>query len=116
MQTMTQAVRAYASASERRSVREQEAEVFRRANAALRRARESEKRISWVRALADNDRLWITVLGLLNDPANELPEALRASIISVGLAVQREMQRESPNVDFLIAVNENIASGLHERP
>lgn len=114
MQTMSQAVRAYSSATEHRSVREQEADVFRRANAALRRARGSDKRITQVRALADNDRLWMTVLGLLHDPANALPDDLRASIISVGLAVQREMHRESPDFDFLIAINENIAAGLSE--
>jgi flagellar protein FlaF len=112
MQTMTNAVRAYASAAEHRNVREQEADIFRRANAALRYARESAKRISRVRALADNDRLWMTILGLLHDPANALPDELRASIISVGLAVQREMQRDSPDFDFLIEINENIAAGL----
>jgi flagellar protein FlaF len=112
MSTMKQAVRAYATAAEHRSVREQEAEIFRLANATLRRARESDRRVARVRALADNDRLWMMVIGLVSDPANALPEELRASIISVGLAVQREMQRESPNFDFLIAVNENIAAGL----
>jgi flagellar protein FlaF len=116
MQTMTNAVRAYASAAANRSVREQEADIFLRANAALRYARESPKRISRVRALADNDRLWMTILGLLHDPANALPDDLRASIISVGLAVQREMQRESPDLDFLIEINENIAAGLSAKP
>jgi len=28
------------------------------------------------------------------------------------LAVQREMDRETPDFDFLIAINENIAAGL----
>jgi flagellar biosynthesis regulator FlaF len=37
---------------------------------------------------------------------------LRASIVSVGLIVQREMDREAPDFDFLIAINENIAAGL----
>ena len=36
----------------------------------------------------------------------------RADIVSVGLAVEREMDRDSPDFDFLIAVNENIAAGL----
>jgi flagellar biosynthesis regulator FlaF len=53
-------------------------------------------------------------MGLVSDPENALPDTLRASIISVGLAVQREMQRDSPNFDFLIAVNENIAAGLSD--
>ena len=37
---------------------------------------------------------------------------LRASIVSVGFAVQREMDREDPDFDFLISINENIAAGL----
>jgi flagellar protein FlaF len=65
-----------------------------------------------VRALADNSRLWATVIDLMRDPENALPESLRASIVSVGIAVQREMQRDAPDFDFLIGVNEDIAAGL----
>jgi flagellar biosynthesis regulator FlaF len=45
-----------------------------------------------------------------------LPDGLRAAIISVGLAVQREMERPSPDLDFLISVNDNIAAGLAGQP
>ena len=45
-----------------------------------------------VQAIADNRRLWMTVTDLMRDPLNALPPDLRASIVSVGLAVQREMQ------------------------
>ena len=65
-----------------------------------------------VRALADNARLWTTVIDLMRDPENALPAELRASIVSVGMAVQREMQRDAPDFDFLIGVNEDIAAGL----
>ncbi len=65
-----------------------------------------------VRAIADNRRLWMTVSDLMRDPLNALPEELRASIVSVGLTVQREMDREAPDFNFLIAINENIAAGL----
>ncbi len=65
-----------------------------------------------MRALADNARLWHAVIDLLQDPANALPAPLRAAIVSVGLAVQREMRKETPDVGFLVAVNENIAAGL----
>jgi flagellar protein FlaF len=106
------AANAYAVAATHRSHREQEADVFRGVNAALRVARDRGGIIARVRALADNDRLWITVLGLVRDPANSLPPALRASLVSVGLAVQREMQRDAPDLEFLIAVNENVAAGL----
>ena len=68
-----------------------------------------------VQAIADNRRLWTTLADLMRDPRNALPEDLRASIVSVGIAVQREMEREVPDFDFLIAINENIAAGLSGR-
>jgi flagellar biosynthesis regulator FlaF len=52
------------------------------------------------------------VIDLLRDPDNPLPVGLRASLISVGLAVQREMERDQPDVGFLLSVNDNIAAGL----
>jgi flagellar biosynthesis activator protein FlaF len=111
MQTMTQAARAYDAAGNHRSQSVQEADVFRRATGALRVARDSGP-IPRVHAIADNRRLWLTVTNLMRDPLNSLPSDLRASIVSVGLAVQREMDRDSPDFDFLISINENIAAGL----
>jgi len=111
---MNQAARAYASAATYRSQRDQEADVFRRATGALKSARDAGQ-MPRVRAIADNRRLWLTVNDLMRDPLNPLPPNLRASIVSVGLAVQREMDRDSPDFDFLIAINENIAAGLSEQ-
>jgi flagellar biosynthesis regulator FlaF len=39
---------------------------------------------------------------------------LRASIVSVGLAVQREMDRENPDFGFLIEINQTIVEGLSD--
>jgi len=114
MQPSTQAARAYEAASVHRSPREQEADIFRRATGALRAARDAGP-IQRVRALADNRRLWMAVGDLMRDPANALPIALRASIISVGMAVEREMDREQPDFAFLIEINENFAAGLANR-
>jgi flagellar biosynthesis regulator FlaF len=58
----------------------------------------------------------MTVINLMRDPANALPSELRASIISLGLAVQRELESENPNFDFLVSVNQNMAAGLDARP
>ena len=85
--------------------------MFRRAIGALKAARDAGA-LPRVRAMADNRRLWMTVADLMRDPLNALPAELRASIVSVGLAVQREMDRDAPDFDFLIAINENIAAGL----
>jgi flagellar biosynthesis regulator FlaF len=65
-----------------------------------------------VRALADNGLLWTTVMDLVRDPQNGLPVHLRAMIVSVGLAVQREMQSPAVDFDFLMMVNEDVAAGL----
>jgi flagellar biosynthesis regulator FlaF len=111
MPTLTQGTHAYAKAATHRGLRDQEADVFRRATGALKVARDSGP-MPRVRAIADNRRLWLTVNDLMRDPLNRLPDALRASILSVGLAVQREMDRETPDFNFLISINENITAGL----
>ena len=111
MQSLNQAARAYQTAAAHRSQREQEADVFRRASGALKAARDADP-IQRSQAIADNRRLWLTVADLMRDPANELPQDLRASIVSVGITVQREMEQAMPDFDFLIAINENIAAGL----
>jgi flagellar biosynthesis regulator FlaF len=105
------ALKAYATSAAARNPREREADVFRHANAMLRHG-EKTGGTTRVRALADNARLWSAVINLLQDPANALPVPLRAAIVSVGLAVQRESRKEAPDIGFLLAVNENVAAGL----
>jgi flagellar biosynthesis regulator FlaF len=115
MQTARHAIQAYKTAARYRSQRDQEADVFHHAIAALKGARDAAP-IQQVRALADNRRLWMMVSDLLRDPENALPEPLKASILSVGMTVQREMNQELPDFDFLISINENIAAGLAGQP
>ena len=105
------AARAYETASAHRSLRAQEADVFRRANMALRQAK-SPGSVAHARAIADNTRLWSTVIDLMKDPENQLPSTLRASIVSVGMTVLRELSTEQPNIAFISSVNANIAEGL----
>ena len=102
---------AYQQAARHRSVREQEADVFRRVNATLRAAMDKDG-IARSQALGDNGRLWLAVMDLLRDPANSLPGPLRASMISVGLAVQREIAEPQPDMRFMIGINDQIAAGL----
>jgi flagellar biosynthesis regulator FlaF len=110
-----QAARAYRTASARRGPREQEADVFRRVTGALRAARGGTA-LNQTKALADNSRLWMMIGDLLRDPDNALPAPLRASIVSVGQALQREMREPAPDFAFLIAVNEDITAGLSGSP
>jgi flagellar biosynthesis regulator FlaF len=115
MQNARQAIHAYRTASRYRSQRDQEADVFHHAITALKNAKEAGS-ITRVRALADNRRLWMMVSDLLRDPSNALPDPLKASILSVGLTVQREMEQEAPDFNFLISVNEHVAAGLAGKP
>jgi flagellar biosynthesis activator protein FlaF len=106
-----QATRAYKAASSHRTQREQEADVFRRVIGGLKAARNGNA-LQRVRALADNRRLWMTIHDLMRNPQSNLPPELRAAIISVGVTVQREMDGDAPNFNFLIEINENFAAGL----
>ena len=115
MPTMNHAARAYAASAASRSHREQEADLFWRVNLGLTRGRD-QGGLERTKALADNRRLWGMVIELLQDPQNALPASLRASIISVGLCLEREMRKPDPDFNFLLAVNENIAAGLAGRP
>ena len=108
---MSHAIRAYQASSGHRDLRAQEADIFHQAIGGLRAARDAGP-IQRVRALADNRRLWMVVVDLVRDPGNRLPEGLRAAIVSVGLAVHREMDADQPDFTFLISINENIAAGL----
>ena len=111
MTVMNRAFRAYASASKQRSPREQEAELFRTLSSRLRHARDGAE-MDRARALADNARLWIAASGFLQDPANQLPPETRAGIVSISHAVGRAMASSNPDFDFLISVNDTMASGL----
>jgi flagellar protein FlaF len=115
MSNTIHAIQAYKTAARYRSQRDQEADVFRQATSALKGAKDGGP-IQQIRALTDNRRLWTTVGDLLRDPGNALPEPLRAGLLSVGMTVQREMDQEVPDFDFLISINENIAAGLAGKP
>ena len=114
MSATNQMARAYAATHNLRGLREQEADVFLRANAALRQSRDGGP-LARVRALSDTNRLWRAIIDVVRDPDNALPDPLKASLISVGRAVQREVEREDPDLDFLLGVNADLAAGLGAR-
>jgi flagellar biosynthesis activator protein FlaF len=115
MPSLNLASRAYAAAMVNRTIREQEADVFRLVIARMQAARQSGP-TARVRALADNRRLWTAVADLMRDQGNPLPPETRAGIISLGHSVQREMDADEPNFDFLITINKHIAEGLSGNP
>lgn len=64
-------------------------------------------------ALAPNRLLWSALTMLLSEKPSALPLGLRAALISLGLAVQREMRRASPDLRYLVEINEQIIAGLN---
>lgn len=115
MPDVYRASRAYASASINRTVRQQEADLFLLVLARLHAARQAGH-LARIRALADNRRLWAAILDVLRDCDNLLPEDTRAGLLSIGRYVQREMDSDDPNFDFLVLINKNIAEGLLGNP
>jgi flagellar biosynthesis regulator FlaF len=115
MQPPTQARQAYEAAARFRSQRDQEADVFRHATLALKAARGAGA-IVRIKALADNRRLWMTVGDVVRDSENTLPEDTKAGIVSIALSVQRELDQESPDYDFLVGMNENMTAALSGHP
>lgn len=109
------ASQAYRQSAAQRGLREQEADVFLRVNGVLRNAMRADS-IARSKAVADNERLWISVMDLVRDPANQLPPPLRASILSIGHTIRRECAGETPDIDFLIGINDQIAAGLSRSP
>ena len=61
-------------------------------------------------------RLWSYLIEDLAQPENDLPEALRADLISIGLWVMKEAEQirlfKSENFDGLIEINGIIRRGL----
>jgi flagellar biosynthesis activator protein FlaF len=61
-------------------------------------------------------RLWTIFLDDLNDPNNELPNQLRAGIISIGIWMMKEIERvrsrATDDLAPMIEINEIIRDGL----
>ena len=114
---MSQALlsRAYGAAQQVRSLREQEADVFRRVNYSLKAALTADT-INKARAISDNRRLWLGVEAALSHPANQLPAATRQAILRLGRAIQHEMDNKQPDISFLVEMNDQIIAGLSGNP
>lgn len=91
--------------------KQMEAEVFARCTRVLRAA-ETGNPLDRARAVADNRRLWDAVQASVADPANALPQALRASLAQLARSVVRECDAEEPDLGFIAEVNEQTAAGL----
>jgi flagellar protein FlaF len=70
-----------------------------------------------IEPLHRNRELWAVLASACGAPGNELPQALRATIISIGIWVDRftsDVVGGREPVDALISVNRSILEGLAE--
>jgi flagellar biosynthesis activator protein FlaF len=101
----------------RQTMRTRERQAMDRVIAMLRTAQEkgpgSRERVE---ALFYLRRLWMIFLNDLNDPNNELPEQLRAGIISIGIwmnkAIDRARDGQTTDLTPMIEINQLIRDGL----
>ena len=101
----------------RQTMRARERQAMDRVIAMLRAAEEkgpqSHERVE---ALFYLRRLWMIFLNDLNDPNNELPEQLRAGIISIGIWMMKEIDRVrdglTNDLSPMIEINALIRDGL----
>jgi flagellar biosynthesis activator protein FlaF len=101
----------------RQTMRARERQAMDRVIAMLRTAQEkgsgSRERVE---ALFYLRRLWTIFLNDLNDPNNELPEQLRAGIISIGIWMMKEIDRvrggATDDLTPMIEINALIRDGL----
>ena len=107
--------RGYGATQRTRTLREQEADVFRRVNFGLKAALNGDA-IDRARAIADNRRLWFAIEAALVNPENLLPEVTRVGIMRLGRGVQREMENPEPDIAFLININDQMIAGLSGDP
>jgi flagellar biosynthesis activator protein FlaF len=101
----------------RQTMRARERQAMDRVIVMLRTAQEkgpgSRERVE---ALFYLRRLWMIFLDDLNDPNNELPEQLRAGIISIGIWMMKEIDRvrggATNDLTPMIEINALIRDGL----
>ncbi len=99
------------------TMREREREAMDRVIAMLRAAQEkgpqSRERVD---ALYYLRRLWMIFITDLEDPNNELPDQLRAGIISIGIWMNKEIDRvrggQTNDLTSMIEINQLIRDGL----
>ena len=88
----------------------QSIELLKKAEAAGARSRES------IEALLYTRRVWSVLIGDLAVPENDLPETLRADLISIGLWIMRECEyirtEQSENFRGIIEISQIIVEGL----
>jgi len=97
--------------------RSRERELMKRSIDLLKKASKAEQNsIDAVEAIHFTRRLWTALVDDLAQPDNELPQELRANLISIGIWILKEVERirqgESDDFDGIIEISDSIRKGI----
>ena len=104
------------------SPREVEAMAFTKAAVILEEAKKHANNIDeYSKALRFNHLLWTIIQADLTDPENELPDEIKANVMSLSIFVDKQttktLRSATPaDLDVLININRNLAAGLRTNP
>lgn len=102
--------------------REVEAMAFTKAALLLEEAKGKSKNVDeYAKALRFNHLLWTIIQADLTDPANQLPDEIKANVMSLSIFVDKQTTKalrssEPRELDILITINRNLAAGLRTIP
>jgi len=100
--------------------REAEAKAFMKAAMMMEEAKRSPGDGSILaQALRFNQLFWTILQADITDPANQLPNELKANIMSLSIFVDKQtskvlLEGDLDGLDSLISINRNLAMGLRE--
>jgi len=116
-------VAAYAQQQKRNlSPREVEAMAFTKAAVLLEEAKQKTNSIEeYSKALRFNHLLWTIIQADLTEPENQLPNEIKANIMSLSIFVDKQTTKamrssNAADLDVLININRNLAAGLRSTP
>ena len=102
--------------------REVEAMAFTKAALLLEEAKGKSKNVDeYAKALRFNHLLWTIIQADLTDPANQLPDEIKANVMSLSIFVDKQTTKalrssDPKELDILININRNLAAGLRTIP
>jgi flagellar protein FlaF len=102
--------------------REVEAMAFTKAALLLEEAKGKSKNVDeYAKALRFNHLLWTIIQADLTDPANQLPDEIKANVMSLSIFVDKQTTKalrssDPKELDILININRNLAAGLRTTP
>jgi flagellar biosynthesis activator protein FlaF len=100
------------------SPREVEAMAFTKAALLLEEAKGKSRNVDeYAKALRFNHLLWTIIQADLTDPANQLPDEIKANVMSLSIFVDKQTTKalrssDPRELDILITINRNLAAGL----